>query len=111
MHNIKLFFFLSLKGLVKSPPPPSEPAPPNQPTIHTCFRLPPTNLQNQHKKPQPPTLPKVKALYDYSPQDLDELELKEGAIIEVLKEHEGGWWHGRCKGKIGLFPSNYIEKI
>ncbi|GAB1861960.1 Unconventional myosin-Ie-like isoform X2 [Camponotus japonicus] len=63
------------------------------------------------QKPIPPSLPKVKALYDYEPQDLDELGLKEGDIIEVLKEHEGGWWHGRLKGKTGLFPSNYVEKI
>ncbi|XP_071573945.1 unconventional myosin-Ie isoform X1 [Temnothorax nylanderi] len=63
------------------------------------------------QKPAPPRLPKVKALYDYEPQDLDELGLKEGDIVEVLKEHEGGWWHGRLKGKTGLFPSNYVEKI
>ncbi|XP_034176365.2 unconventional myosin-Ie isoform X3 [Osmia lignaria lignaria] len=56
-------------------------------------------------------LPKVKALYNYSPQDLDELELKEGDVIELLKEHEGGWWNGRLKGKIGLFPSNYVAKM
>jgi hypothetical protein len=24
---------------------------------------------------------------------------------------EGGWWHGRLKGRTGLFPSNYVEKI
>ncbi|XP_012234244.1 unconventional myosin-Ie-like [Linepithema humile] len=63
------------------------------------------------QKPPPPSLPKVKALYDYDPQDLDELSLREGDIVEVLKEHEGGWWHGRLKGKTGLFPSNYVEKI
>ncbi|XP_011707661.1 PREDICTED: unconventional myosin-Ie-like [Wasmannia auropunctata] len=63
------------------------------------------------QKPAPPILPKVKALYDYEPQDLDELGLKEGDILEVLREHEGGWWHGRLKGKTGLFPSNYVEKI
>ncbi|XP_011149340.1 unconventional myosin-Ie [Harpegnathos saltator] len=63
------------------------------------------------KKPIPPSLPKVKALYDYEPQDLDELGLKEGDIVEVLKEHEGGWWHGRLKGKTGLFPSNYVERL
>ena len=40
------------------------------------------------RKPQPPSLPKVRALYDYNPQDLDELELKEGEIVEVLKERE-----------------------
>lgn len=107
-------------GLVRAPPPPSEPAPPNQPTIHSGFRLPPfviTNNENgaaignkikqihqkvngtsgsgaqlpkplPRTKPQLPSLPKVRALYDYSPQDLDELELKEGEIIEVLKERE-----------------------
>uniref|UniRef100_A0ABD2XDY9 SH3 domain-containing protein n=1 Tax=Trichogramma kaykai TaxID=54128 RepID=A0ABD2XDY9_9HYME len=136
------------RGLIKAPPPPSEPAPPNQPTIHSAFRLPQLNsvaaaaalngqhrLQNQQqqqktqndnnnaqnngqdkpnprpRKPQLPSLPKVKALYDYSPQDLDELGLQEGDIVEVLKQHEGGWWQGRLKGKIGLFPSNYVEKI
>ncbi|XP_043675686.1 unconventional myosin-Ie-like [Vespula pensylvanica] len=67
--------------------------------------------QTPPQKPPPPNLPKVKAIYDYSPQDLDELALKEGDIIEVLKEHEGGWWHGRLKGKTGLFPSNYVAKI
>lgn len=40
------------------------------------------------QKPAPPRLPKVKALYDYEPQDLDELGLKEGDIVEVLKERK-----------------------
>ncbi|KYM95106.1 Myosin-Ie, partial [Cyphomyrmex costatus] len=63
------------------------------------------------QKPALPSLPKVKALYNYEPKDLDELGLKEGDIVEVLKKHEGGWWHGRLKGKTGLFPANYVEKI
>lgn len=44
--------------------------------------------QTPPQKPPPPNLPKVKAIYDYSPQDLDELALKEGDIIEVLKERK-----------------------
>jgi hypothetical protein len=36
-------------------------------------------------KPKP-ALPKYKALYDYTAQDLDELSFKEGDVIEVLKE-------------------------
>ncbi|XP_033341895.2 unconventional myosin-Ie [Megalopta genalis] len=63
------------------------------------------------QKPALPSLPKGKALYDYNPQDLDELELKEGDILEILKEHEGGWWQGRLKGRTGLFPANYIKKL
>lgn len=38
------------------------------------------------KKPATPALPKVKVLYDYNPQDLDELQLKEGDVVELLKE-------------------------
>ncbi|XP_031834732.1 unconventional myosin-Ie [Nomia melanderi] len=70
-----------------------------------------TASNTKPQKPPVPSLPKGKAMYDYNPQDLDELALKEGDIIEILKEHEGGWWHGRLRGKTGLFPSNYIEKI
>jgi hypothetical protein len=33
-------------------------------------------------KPKP-ALPKCKALYDYTAQDLDELSFKEGDVIEV----------------------------
>lgn len=63
------------------------------------------------QKPAVPQLPKAKALYDYIPQDHDEIRLKEGDIVEILKEHEGGWWYGRLTGKTGLFPSNYVVKI
>ncbi|CAB3366602.1 Hypothetical predicted protein [Cloeon dipterum] len=67
-------------------------------------------------KPRPvmkpkPALPKCKALFDYQAQDLDELELKEGDVIEILKEDQGGWWYGSLKGKKGLFPANYVEKV
>lgn len=47
-----------------------------------------TNKKMPPQKPAPPRLPKVKALYDYEPQDLDELGLKEGDIVEVLKERK-----------------------
>jgi SH3 domain len=33
-----------------------------------------------------PSLPKCKALFDYQAQDLDELNLVEGDVIEILKE-------------------------
>lgn len=95
------------------PPPPSDPAPPNQPVIqHPALAL-QTHLNKLRPPPPPPVAncPRVKALYDYNPQDLDELRLKEGDLVELLKEDEGGWWHGRLRGKTGLFPANYVEKI
>uniref|UniRef100_A0A224Z4W2 Myosin I n=1 Tax=Rhipicephalus zambeziensis TaxID=60191 RepID=A0A224Z4W2_9ACAR len=67
-------------------------------------------------KPKPPSRPKpavptCKALYAYEPQDTDELAVGEGDIIEILKEDPSGWWLGRLKGKEGLFPANYVERI
>merc|ERR1719305_771625 len=47
-------------------------------------------------KPRPrtqkPAHPKVKVLYDYEAQDLDELTIKEGDLIDLVKEDESGWW-------------------
>ncbi|XP_066593037.1 unconventional myosin-Ie-like [Prorops nasuta] len=81
--------------------------------VNTAAFVPPSSRPKKPPgvKPALPSLPKVRALYDYEPQDLDELGLKEGDILEVLKKHDGGWWHGRLKGKTGLFPSNYVEKV
>lgn len=67
-------------------------------------------------KPKPPSRPKAavptcKALYAYDPQDTDELAVGEGDIIEILKEDPSGWWLGRLRGKEGLFPANYVERI
>ncbi|XP_034243725.1 unconventional myosin-Ie-like isoform X2 [Thrips palmi] len=65
-------------------------------------------------RPRPtlnPSQIRVKAVYDYQSQDVDELTLKEGDLIDLIKEHPGGWWQGRLKGKEGLFPANYVLKL
>jgi hypothetical protein len=50
------------------------------------------------------------ALYEYLPQEPTELSFKEGAQIEVYHMGEDGWWQGRTEdGKIGLFPSNFVQ--
>lgn len=62
------------------------------------------------QKPKP-SLPKCRCLYAYDAQDTDELSFNEGDTIDILKEDPAGWWRGRLRGKEGLFPANYIEKI
>ena len=32
------------------------------------------------------SLPKVRAMYDYEAQDLDEISLQEGEVLELVKE-------------------------
>lgn len=63
-------------------------------------------------KPKPkPALPKCRAIYDYDAQDTDELSFHVGDVIDIILEEPSGWWRGRLRGREGLFPNNYIEKI
>ncbi|XP_033030579.1 unconventional myosin-Ie-like [Lacerta agilis] len=63
-------------------------------------------------KPKPqPCLPQCRALYAYDAQDTDELSFNANEFIEIIKEDRSGWWTGRIRGKEGLFPGNYVEKI
>jgi len=63
-------------------------------------------------KAEPPKItgPQCKALYNYSAQEGDELSLKKGDIITIIKEHPD-WWEGELNGKVGVFPANYVQKI
>ncbi|XP_051816630.1 CD2-associated protein [Acanthochromis polyacanthus] len=68
-------------------------------------------------QPQPPAASKkpkkrqCKVLFDYQPQNEDELELKVGESIEIIEEVEEGWWSGQLNGKSGLFPSNFVKEL
>lgn len=49
--------------------------------------------------------------FAYTPQNSDELELKVGEVLDVISEVEDGWWKGSRRGKVGVFPSNFVTKI
>lgn len=64
-------------------------------------------------QPNKPNKPKamVRAIYTYEAQDTDELSFNENEQIELIREDGSGWWVGRIRGKQGIFPNNYVEKI
>ncbi|KAK2835280.1 hypothetical protein Q5P01_015764 [Channa striata] len=63
-------------------------------------------------KPQPrPQGPRCRALYQYTGQDTDEISFDTNEVFDLVKEDPSGWWTGRIRGKEGLFPGNYVEKI
>uniref|UniRef100_A0A1I8PT12 SH3 domain-containing protein n=1 Tax=Stomoxys calcitrans TaxID=35570 RepID=A0A1I8PT12_STOCA len=54
---------------------------------------------------------RCKVVYSYTQVNDDELSLNVGDVIEFLGEVEEGWWRGRLKNKIGVFPSNFVKVI
>lgn len=59
----------------------------------------------------PPSAPTTAVvLYDYKPQQADELELAENSVIRIIEKTDSSWWKGEFNGVIGLFPANYVKE-
>ncbi|XP_075204927.1 sorbin and SH3 domain-containing protein 1 isoform X4 [Anomaloglossus baeobatrachus] len=53
------------------------------------------------------------ALYGYIPQNDDELELREGDIVDVMEKCDDGWFVGTSRRTklFGTFPGNYVKSV
>ncbi|KAL7861265.1 hypothetical protein AOLI_G00176140 [Acnodon oligacanthus] len=61
--------------------------------------------------PAPRSAMQVRALYDFTAEEDDELGFNAGDVIEVLDRSDASWWKGRLRGNVGLFPANYTVQI
>lgn len=99
-----------------TPAPSYQPHPPNPPLL-----------------PQPtPSYPKARVLWAYNedgrvrnvaeviqypqllmltPKEPNDLTMSVGDIIDIVEETNADWWTGRNRGKQGLLPSNYVQKL
>ncbi|XP_030214380.1 vinexin isoform X4 [Gadus morhua] len=57
--------------------------------------------------------PPYKAVYNYKPQNTDELELREGDIVKVMEMCDDGWFVGTSERThaFGTFPGNYVAPV
>ncbi|XP_057572656.1 SH3 domain-containing protein 21 isoform X2 [Hippopotamus amphibius kiboko] len=51
-----------------------------------------------------------RVLFDYHPEAPDELALRRGDEVKVLRKitEDKGWWEGESQGRRGLFPDNFV---
>ncbi|XP_074849019.1 sorbin and SH3 domain-containing protein 2 isoform X20 [Carettochelys insculpta] len=79
-------------------------------------------LNSPKLKPQRPVLAHenihsggepFQAVYNYNPRNEDELELREGDIIDVMEKCDDGWFVGTSRRTkfFGTFPGNYVKKL
>ncbi|KAJ8379973.1 hypothetical protein SKAU_G00007510 [Synaphobranchus kaupii] len=68
----------------------------------------PTNPSSTVVQRQP-----YKAIYNYKPQNGDELELCEGDIVQVMEKCDDGWFVGTSERTqaFGTFPGNYVAPV
>ncbi|KAF9338099.1 SH3-domain kinase binding protein 1 [Podila minutissima] len=89
----------------------------------TAVHAPPVPVEEVAASPEPripsrakkPKAKQIKALviYDYSAQEDDEISLAKGSTVIVTdKMGDEGWWCGRNEqGKVGNFPSDFVQEI
>ncbi|XP_059585689.1 sorbin and SH3 domain-containing protein 1 isoform X1 [Alligator mississippiensis] len=61
----------------------------------------------------PQDIVSYQAVYSYTPQNDDELELRDGDIVDVMEKCDDGWFVGtsRRTRQFGTFPGNYVKLL
>ncbi|KAF9243556.1 SH3-domain-containing protein [Melanogaster broomeanus] len=55
----------------------------------------------------------ARAIWAYNDDGAEpnDLSFSAGDTVEIIAEKNEDWWLGKARGKEGLFPSNYVEKV
>ena len=55
----------------------------------------------------------ARAMYMYQAAIPEELSFGKGDVLAVLRHQDDGWWEAEVagKGRPGLVPSNYLQKM
>ncbi|KAJ3415078.1 hypothetical protein HDV05_005604 [Chytridiales sp. JEL 0842] len=70
---------------------------------------PPNPFASESKMTRDTTNGTAIALYDFDGERDGDLPFKVGDTIEILEKRENEWWRGRCGGREGEFPANYVR--
>ncbi|XP_068445248.1 GRB2-related adapter protein-like isoform X2 [Clinocottus analis] len=122
-HSIAAEKVVRLRDLPSSPLPPSPPERnpyPNpykgnsqeSPTSARLFSHPPhPERETSHRVPEPGKPRLAHALCDYTPPQTAHLHFLRGDVIDLLDCSSSLAWRGRCRGRVGIFPPEYVQPL
>lgn len=92
---------------------PAEPTSPDCDSLPNPFSEPLSNEAPQPIAPEPRSArpSRVRALYDFEPDEPGELAFHRGDVIRVLDSVYEQWWRGELRHQVGIFPVNYVEAL
>ncbi|XP_070829765.1 sorbin and SH3 domain-containing protein 2-like isoform X11 [Chaetodon trifascialis] len=53
----------------------------------------------------------ARAIYDFKAQTAKELTFKKGDAVNIIRQIDNNWYEGEHRGRIGIFPMSYVEKM
>ncbi|KAG9347001.1 hypothetical protein JZ751_005928 [Albula glossodonta] len=53
----------------------------------------------------------ARAIYDFKAQTAKELTFKKGEMVNIIRQIDNNWYEGELRGRVGIFPISYVEKI
>ncbi|XP_061534544.1 sorbin and SH3 domain-containing protein 2 isoform X3 [Phycodurus eques] len=53
----------------------------------------------------------ARAIYDFKAQTAKELTFKKGDAVNIIRQLDSNWYEGEHRGRVGIFPIAYVEKM
>ncbi|XP_068606769.1 sorbin and SH3 domain-containing protein 1-like [Brachionichthys hirsutus] len=53
----------------------------------------------------------ARAIYDFKAQTAKELSFRKGDAVNIIRQIDNNWYEGEHRGRIGIFPMSYVEKM
>uniref|UniRef100_A0A669F3I8 Sorbin and SH3 domain containing 2 n=1 Tax=Oreochromis niloticus TaxID=8128 RepID=A0A669F3I8_ORENI len=53
----------------------------------------------------------ARAIYDFKAQTSKELTFKKGDAVNIIRQIDNNWYEGEHRGRMGIFPIAYVEKM
>ncbi|XP_072318360.1 uncharacterized protein [Eucyclogobius newberryi] len=53
----------------------------------------------------------ARAVYDFKAQTAKELTFKKGDTVNIIRQIDANWFEGEHRGRVGIFPVSYVEKM